>query len=114
MAKLDLDWLPVFDEVFRTASVSKAAERLGMPQAAASTALNKLRCHFGDALFSRTARGMLPTPYARAIQPSLREVLAQLDRARANRSAFDPAEARRRFTICMTDISEIVLLPASP
>ena len=111
MAKLDLDWLPVFDEVFKTASVSKAAERLGMPQAAASTALNKLRRHFADPLFSRTARGMLPTPHARAIHPALREVLHQLERARAPRLAFDPAESRRRFTVCMTDISEIVLLP---
>ena len=40
MATLDLEWLKVFDEVYQTASVSKAAERLGLAQAAASTALN--------------------------------------------------------------------------
>ena len=111
MAKLDLEWLTVFDEVFKTASVSKAAERLGMPKAAASAALIRLRAHFGDQLFSRTARGMLPTPYAEAIQPSLRAVLAHLDQARASRSAFVPNEARRSFRISMTDISEVVLLP---
>ncbi len=112
MAKLDLEWLTVFDEVFKTASVSKAADRLGIPQAAASAALIKLRGHFNDQLFSRTGRGMLPTPYAVAIQPSLSAVLAHLEQARASRVAFDPAEAKRTFRISMTDISEIVILPA--
>ena len=55
MSKLDLEWLKVFDAVWQTASVSKAAERLGIAQAAASTALNKLRAHFEDRLFERTA-----------------------------------------------------------
>lgn len=111
MAKLDLEWLLVFDEVFKTASVSRAAERLDMPQAAASAALARLRRHFGDALFSRTARGMLPTPYAQAIQPSLRAVLEHLEQARAGRGSFDPARAQHSFCIGMTDISEVVLLP---
>src|ERR1700733_13872931 len=48
MSKLDLEWLAVFDEVYKTGSVSKAADRLGIAQAAASTMLNKLRRHFDD------------------------------------------------------------------
>lgn len=111
MSRLDLEWLAVFDEVYKTASVSRAAERLGMAQAAASTALNKLRAHFDDRLFSRTARGMLPTPRAEALYPALREVLARLEGARTGRQAFAPESAARTFRICMTDISEIVLLP---
>ncbi|WP_038200400.1 LysR family transcriptional regulator [Xenophilus azovorans] len=111
MSKLDLEWLKVFDEVWQTASVSKAAERLGIAQAAASTALNKLRAHFDDRLFERTALGMQPTPHAQKIQPALREALAQIERARASREAFVPERATRRFRICLTDISEVVLLP---
>lgn len=111
MSKLDLEWLSVFDEVYKTASVSKAADRLGMAQAAASTALNKLRAHFDDRLFARTAQGMQPTPHAQKIYPALREVLAQLEGARGSRSAFAPGQARRAFRICLTDISEVVLLP---
>lgn len=111
MSKLDLDWLAVFDEVYKTGSVSKAADRLGLAQAAASTMLNKLREHFDDRLFTRTARGMQPTPHAERIHPHLREALAQLETARGTRSAFDPARAQRNFRICMTDISEVVLLP---
>lgn len=111
MAKLDVEWLMVFDEVFKTGSVSRAADQLGMTQASASTALNKLRLHFSDPLFSRTARGMLPTPRAEAIWTSVREVLVHLDRARKNGSGFEPAQARRTFRIGMTDISKIALLP---
>ena len=66
MAKLDLEWLGVFVEVYRTQSVTRAAERLGLTQAAARTALGKLRRHFDDPLFARTARVMrrrrAPTP----------------------------------------------------
>ncbi|MET3495300.1 LysR family transcriptional regulator [Variovorax boronicumulans] len=111
MSKLDLEWLAVFDEVYKTGNVSRAAERLGMAQAAASTALNKLRAHFDDRLFTRTAQGMQPTPHAERIRPHLREVLAQLAQAQGNRSSFEPERAQRRFRICMTDISEVVLLP---
>ena len=110
MARLDLEWLAVFDEIYNTGSVSKAAERLGLAQAVASTMLNKLRVHFGDRLFARTAQGMQPTPFAQKIRPNLREALAQLEQARGQ-SNFEPAKARRNFRICMTDISEVVLLP---
>ncbi|MBN8749448.1 MAG: LysR family transcriptional regulator [Variovorax sp.] len=112
MAKLDLEWIAVFDEVYKTASVTRAADRLGMAQAAASTMLNKLRAHFGDRLFIRTAQGMLPTPHAQRVYPYLREVLAQLELAQGSRAGFVPAQAERSFRICMTDISEVVLLPA--
>src|SRR4051812_170347 len=100
MAKLDLDWIAVFDAVYSTGSVSKAADRLGLPQAAASTMLNKLRAHFDDRLFTRTARGMQPTPHAERIRPHLQEVLAQIEQARSSRSGFDPAQAQRSFRIC--------------
>lgn len=113
MAKLDIDWLHVFVEVYKTQSVSRAAERLQMAQANASIALAKLRRHFGDRLFSRTSRGMEPTPYATQIYP---DVIASVERLSAlvegPRSAFDPASAQRQFRVCMTDISEIIVLPA--
>jgi DNA-binding transcriptional LysR family regulator len=111
MAKLDIDWLNVFVEVYKTQSVSRAAERLAMAQANASIALNKLRRHFGDRLFSRTSRGMEPTPYAQEIYPEVSASVERLAKLVGPRAAFDPAVARRQFRICMTDISEIVVLP---
>ena len=111
MAKLDLEWLSVFDEIYKTANVSRAAARLGMAQASASSALNKLRAHFADRLFARTALGMQPTPFAREIYPQLREVLATLEATRAPRARFDAATSTREFRVSLTDISEVVLMP---
>ena len=111
MAKLDLAWLDVFVEIYKTQNVSRAAQRLGLEQASASITLGKLRRYFGDPLFTRTSQGMAPTPRAQALYPELAEALACLARARGGRVIFAPQSAQRAFRICITDISEIVLLP---
>ena len=111
MAKLDIDWLNVFVEVYRTQSVSRAAEHLGLAQANASIALNKLRAHFHDRLFVRTARGMEATPYAAQIYPAVEAAVRRLAELAGAPRLFDPATAQRQFRIGMTDISEIVVLP---
>lgn len=111
MAKLDLDWLHVFIEIYKTQSVSRAAQALGMEQASASMVLTKLRRHFDDPLFCRTSNGMAPTPRAQTIYPDVLEALQRLEKARGANGAFLPQQATREFRICMTDISEIVLLP---
>jgi len=111
MAKLDIYWLGVFIEVHRTRSVSLAAERLGTAQARVSGVLSKLRRHFGDPLFVRTSRGMEPTPYADRIYPEVKQCFEQLSSPDSHRSGFDPATTKRQFRVCMTDISEIVVLP---
>ena len=111
MAKLDIDWLNVFVEIYKTRSVSLAAQRLGIAQANASVALGKLRHHFGDALFARTSRGMEPTPYAQRIYPDVQACVERLGRMTGVHAPFDPATAERQFRIGMTDISEIVVLP---
>jgi DNA-binding transcriptional LysR family regulator len=111
MAKLDLDWLSVFIEVYKTQSVSRAGQALGMEQASTSIVLNKLRLHFDDPLFIRTSQGMEPTPRAKAIYPELSQALLHIETARGKPGAFAPANSQREFRICMTDISEIILLP---
>ncbi|MBL8482318.1 MAG: LysR family transcriptional regulator [Rhodocyclaceae bacterium] len=111
MAKLDIDWLAVFVEIYRTQSVSRAADTLGLAQANASIALGKLRRHFNDRLFTRTSRGMEPTPYAQHIYPDIAATVDCLTRLAGPRAAFDAASAEREFRICMTDISEVVVLP---
>ena len=111
MASLDLAWLAVFEEVYKSRNVSQAAERLGLTQGAASTALARLREYYGDHLFVRSGRGMLPTPRADALYPVLREVRGHLECSRADPVQFDAGFAERRFTLCMTDITEVVLLP---
>lgn len=111
MAKLDIDWLGVFVEIYKSQSVSRAALALGIEQASASIALNKLRRHFSDPLFCRTSQGMSPTPRAHAIYPDVQEALQRIAAARGAPPTFSPQDTRRVFRICITDISEVILLP---
>jgi DNA-binding transcriptional LysR family regulator len=91
--------------------VSRAAENLGIGQAVASVALKKLRLHFADQLFTRTSMGMEPTPKAQLIFPEIKDAVVRLAKARGSNLHFDPSRSQRSFRMCMTDISEIVLLP---
>ncbi|MDB5764818.1 MAG: LysR family transcriptional regulator [Herminiimonas sp.] len=111
MTRFDLQLLMIFDEIYKTGSVTRAAENLGLAQPTVSIGLNKLRKHFGDILFSRTTGGMEPTPHAQNVIDDVRAATAALHSALRHRVVFDPKEGEREFKVCMTDISEIVLLP---
>lgn len=111
MDSIDVRLLAVFDQIYRSRSVSAAAEALGLGQPAVSVALAKLRHHFGNPLFVRTSNGMEPTPFSEGLVQPVREALAALDNVLGYRSEFDPASSRRSFRICMTDITQLVLLP---
>jgi DNA-binding transcriptional LysR family regulator len=111
MAHFDIELLYVFDEIYKTRNVTRAADNLRLPQSTVSIALGKLRSHFGDRLFSRTAKGMEPTPHAQEVIGDVRRAIEALHQALTRRDEFDPASEARQFRICMTDISEIVLLP---
>jgi DNA-binding transcriptional LysR family regulator len=111
MAKFDVELLVIFEEIYKTGSITRAAENLGLAQPTVSIALNKLRHHFGDMLFSRTSRGMEPTPHAQSVIDEVRIVTAAMQNVLRRQVVFDPHQRKHEFRICMTDISEIVLLP---
>ena len=108
---LDIKLLRLLDQLHTTRSVTRAAEALGQSQPTVSIWLGRLRQQLGDPLFVRTAEGMLPTPRTDALMPTVREVLAGLQRLSQSEAAFEPATAQRRFRIFMTDASHITLLP---
>lgn len=108
---LDIRLLSVFDEIYKTRSVTRAARALGLGQPAVSIALAKLREQFGDQLFVRTSNGMEPTPFGEELSKSVRTALHALQAVLGQRNEFDPSISDRTFRICMTDISQLVLLP---
>jgi len=108
---LEIRLLQVFDAIYQTRSVTEAAARLELGQPAVSVALSKLRHHFGDPLFVRTTSGMQPTPFGERLVRPVRAVLDALDVVLGQQNTFDPASSKRLFRICMTDISQLVLLP---
>lgn len=103
--------LMLFDVLYSTGSVTRAAEQLGQSQPTISLWLGKLRRQLRDPLFVRTPRGMAPTPQAEALIMPCREVLESLRRLVAWEVAFDPGTAHRRFNLCISDASHITLLP---
>ncbi len=108
---LDIRLLRLFDAIHASRSITRAAEALGLAQPTISIGLGKLREHFGDPLFIRSADGMLPTPLADALAPAIRDALQAMRQIAGWRTAFDPADARQTFRIAMTDASHITLLP---
>jgi hypothetical protein len=66
MKGIDLNLLIVLDALLGERSVTRAAARLGYTQPTISGMLARLRDLFGDPLFVRTQRGILPTPRAEA------------------------------------------------
>lgn len=111
MESLDPRLLNVFDAIYKTASVSRAADELGLGQPAVSIALGKLRAHFDDPLFVRTSNGMAPTPLGQELIQPVRAAIDALALASGYRTVFDPASVERSFCVAMTDISQLVLLP---
>jgi DNA-binding transcriptional LysR family regulator len=107
----DLNLLPVFEALLRHGNVTRAAADVGLTQSAMSSALGRLRRQLGDPLFINTRSGMLPTPRALELAPSLTDALAMVRRALNGREAFDPRRTGRSLRIYMTDVGETVLLP---
>src|ERR1700744_6776355 len=62
LANLDLNLLVALRELVRERSVTRAAQRLGVTQPAASASLSRLRRDFGDDLPVRGPGGHLLTP----------------------------------------------------
>lgn len=106
----DLGLLTLFDALHTERHLTRAAVRAGISQPAMSRALARMRAAFGDPLFVRTARGMVPTPRADALAPGVRKVLHDAA-ALVKKQAFDPATLARTFVIGTSDLVEAHLLP---
>ncbi len=108
---IDLNLLRLFDAVYQTRNVSRAAEALDITQPAASQGLTRLRLLLNDPLFVRAAGGVQPTPAAVRLADAVRHALAILEQALIPAATFEPASSRRSFRIHMSDIGEARFLP---
>jgi len=108
---VDLNLLRLFDAVYRTRNVSRAAELLDLTQPAASQGLTRLRALVHDPLFMRAAGGVQPTPKAQRLAEPVRQALATLEQALGETAGFDPAHSARSFQLHMSDIGEGRFLP---
>lgn len=108
---LDLNLLRVFDAVMAQRSLTRAAADLALSQSAVSHALKRLRAAVSDELVTRTAFGVVPTPRAEALWPSVRAALGQLQQT-IEPGAFDPRRHSANFRLAMADATAALLMPA--
>ena len=89
--------LLALDALLMEGSVSRAAERLGMSTPAMSRLLGQIREAYGDPIFIRSSRRLIPTPFAESLRQRLRalaaeaEALFQPERAGPEAASMDPA-----------------------
>ncbi|MGD9944191.1 MAG: LysR family transcriptional regulator [Burkholderiaceae bacterium] len=110
--QLDLNLLRVLAALDRCRSVTEAGRLLSLSQPAASNALARLREAFDDPLFVRGADGLVPTALATRIGPLAARHLESLEAALAGPERFDPATSTTCWRLSLSDLGEVVFLPA--
>src|SRR5690606_33947707 len=111
--ELDCKLLSVFLYIYKYKSVSVAAEYLEMSQPAGSIILNKIRQHYNDPLFLRIGNEMVPTELSKQLFPLVSEALSNVEIINNFTINFAQSTSQQKFTIAMTDVSHLVLLPKS-
>lgn len=103
LTRLDLNLLVTFDVLMAEGNVTQAAVRLGRTQSAVSHALGRLREQIGDPLLVKTARGMMPTPFAERLVLEVRPVLRTIQRIVTPPEPFHPEISTRHFRLAIPD-----------
>src|ERR1700722_18387508 len=103
LAALDLNLFVVLHAVLEERSATRAAKRLNVTQSAVSNALARLRAVLGDPLVVRSGRGLVATPRAEELAPSIAQAIAHLEKALDRGRTFVPGESTRTFTIAAAD-----------
>lgn len=108
---IDLNLLVVLDALLDERHVTRAAQRVGLSQPAASNALKRLRRLLNDPILVRDGNRMELTARAEQAQEPLRRALESLRLALENPEPFTPARFQGVVRIAATDHVMIVLLP---
>ncbi|MEM8987938.1 MAG: LysR family transcriptional regulator [Pseudomonadota bacterium] len=107
---INLNLFPILKVLLEMRSVSKAADRLGLTQAAVSNALSKLRRLFNDELLTMVGREMRLTPRAEQLVEIVDQFHDIVDTA-LNEAEFEPNSWIGEFVIAAVDAVTALLLP---
>ncbi|MFO1082403.1 MAG: LysR family transcriptional regulator [Reyranellaceae bacterium] len=111
LSRIDLNLFVAFDAIYAEGSITRASARLNLSQPALSHALGRLRRLLGDPLFVRQGSQMVATPVAHGLVPAVREALQRFEATVNRASRFEPATARKHFTVGLRNHLEPELLP---
>jgi DNA-binding transcriptional LysR family regulator len=110
MRKIDLNLLVVFEAIYSTGNISRAADKLSLTQPALSNALGRLRKQLNNPLFVRSGNGVAPTALAEEIIEPIREALFSIEQSLRPNEAFDPALTKRHFRLIVADPLEQIVV----
>jgi len=110
LARLDLNLLVCLYVLLDECSVTHAAHRLNLSQSAVSKSLNRLREQFDDPLFTRSAYGIQPTPFALDLAPQLESLLFNIQQLTAPKK-FVPTTSKRHFKMALVESAYSLFLP---
>jgi DNA-binding transcriptional LysR family regulator len=111
LSAVDLNLLVVLHAVLEERSATRAAKKLNVTQSAVSNALARLRAVLGDPLVVRSGRGIVATPRALELAPTIREVMAKIEGALDRGSTFVPEQTTRTFTFAAADNNQVRDVP---
>jgi DNA-binding transcriptional LysR family regulator len=100
----DLNLLIALDAVLHQKNVTRAAELIHVSQPAMSAALHRLREYFNDELLVRVGRDFELTPRGHSLLEPVRATLLQIQATLGTQPIFDPAAARRTFSVMLSDL----------
>lgn len=103
LAAQDLNLLVALAAILEERHVTRAAKRLGLSQPGMSRSLSRLRDAFGDPLLVPVDGGFALSARAEDLEVRLRALLPRLAALFAPPEVFNPAEARRTFTLALDD-----------
>ncbi|RCW65241.1 LysR family transcriptional regulator [Pseudorhodoferax soli] len=106
---LDLNLLLALDALLQTERVTAAAERLHVTQSTMSGSLARLREHFNDPLLVPAGRVLMLTPLGQVLRTPVRALLQQVEETVSLRPTFEPLRDRRRFVLCASHMTLLVL-----
>jgi DNA-binding transcriptional LysR family regulator len=106
---LDLNLLVALEALLEDRNVTRAGERINMSQPTMSSALARLRLHFGDELLVRSGRQYRLTPEAERLLPTVQEAVRQVEGTLTRTLEFDPATSARQFSLALSGYSIAVL-----
>ncbi|MET3138044.1 LysR family nod box-dependent transcriptional activator [Undibacterium sp. GrIS 1.2] len=107
---LDLNLLVALDVLLKEKSITRASQLLHLSPSSVSGALARLREYFDDEILVLVGRKMVPTPLGDMIASSVGDILLQVQSTIDLRPHFDPATAKRNFTLMMSDYISTVLM----
>jgi DNA-binding transcriptional LysR family regulator len=110
LARIDFNLLLTLKVLLEEGSVSKTADKLFLTQPAISKSLSRLRDMFADPLFTRSGRGLVPTPFALSLLEPLNLILGEMENLFVAES-FDPASYKGEFIFAVNEFMDMILLP---